>query len=57
MLCSSGGAHNLHLGFVGVSALPCVVQVVDFVLGWTTLDIAGDDGGVAGAACQVARRQ
>lgn len=56
-LCSSGGAHNLHLGFVGVSALPCVVQVVDFVLGWTTLDIIGDDGGAAGAACQVARRQ
>lgn len=34
----------LHLGWVGI-ALNChLPELADFVLGWTTLDIMGDDG-------------
>jgi len=38
----------VHLGWVGVYLICRPVDVADFVLGWTTLDIMGDDlaGGV-----------
>ncbi len=35
--------HYLHLGWIGVVATPRYLQMVDFVLGWTTLDIGADD--------------
>ncbi len=35
--------HYLHLGWVGVVATPRYLQMLDFLLGWTTLDIGGDD--------------
>ncbi|MCL5269615.1 MAG: hypothetical protein M1457_03455 [bacterium] len=35
--------HYLHLGWIGVVATPRYLQAFDFVLGWTTLDILGDD--------------
>ena len=37
----------LHLGWVGI-ALNChFAELADFFLGWTTLDIMGDDGGAS----------
>lgn len=33
----------LHLGFIGLSINCKVGQLVDFILGWTTLDVMGDD--------------
>ncbi len=36
--------HYLHLGWVGLAGSPRYYQMLDFVLGWTTLDIAFDDG-------------
>jgi hypothetical protein len=36
--------HYLHLGFVGVVANARYMEVVDFIVGWTTLDLACDDG-------------
>lgn len=36
--------HYVHLGFVGIVATPRYLQMADFVLGWTTLDIGFDDG-------------
>ncbi len=35
--------HYLHLGWVGVVATPRYLHMLDFVAGWTTLDICGDD--------------
>jgi len=35
--------HYLHLGWVGLVATPRYLQMLDFVLGWTTLDIGADD--------------
>lgn len=40
--------HSLHLGYVGVVANLRYLELLDFLLGWTTLDIACDDGGKAG---------
>jgi hypothetical protein len=36
--------HYLHLGWLGVVGNARYMEIVDFVLGWSTLDIAGDDG-------------
>lgn len=36
--------HHIHLGWVGLVANARYMEMVDFLLGWTTLDIAGDDG-------------
>ncbi len=36
--------HYLHVFFVGGVANLRYMEMVDFVLGWSTLDIAGDDG-------------
>lgn len=33
----------VHLGFIGVNVNCKIGQVLDFVLGWTTLDIGADD--------------
>jgi len=33
----------LHLGWIGIFAHLRPIDVVDFILGWTTLDIVGDD--------------
>ncbi|MBN1865997.1 hypothetical protein JW916_01775 [Candidatus Sumerlaeota bacterium] len=35
--------HYLHVGWIGVVAGPRYLQMLDFVLGWTTLDICSDD--------------
>ena len=35
--------HYLHIGWIGVVATPRYLQMLDFILGWTTLDIGGDD--------------
>jgi len=36
--------HYIHLGWIGIVASPRYLQMLDFVLGWTTLDIGYDDG-------------
>ena len=36
--------HYVHLGWIGVVAGPRYLQMLDFVLGWTALDICFDDG-------------
>ena len=36
--------HYIHLGWIGVVVSPRYLQMLDFILGWTTLDIAYDDG-------------
>ncbi|MHC4592967.1 MAG: hypothetical protein ACYS8L_09785 [Planctomycetota bacterium] len=36
--------HSLHLGWFGLVANLRYTQILDFILGWTTLDIANDDG-------------
>ena len=36
--------HYVHIGFIGVVANARYTEMIDFVLGWTTLDIAADDG-------------
>jgi len=36
---------NIHLGWVGLHASFRPLDMVDFILGWTTLDILGDDIG------------
>ncbi|MGD2175927.1 MAG: hypothetical protein PVJ27_11035 [Candidatus Brocadiaceae bacterium] len=36
--------HYVHLGRVGLVATPRYYQALDFLLGWTTLDIGFDDG-------------
>ncbi len=33
----------LHLGWIGIHATIRPVDIIDFILGWTTLDIVGDD--------------
>jgi hypothetical protein len=33
-----------HLGYVGIAWNARWTQILDFILGWTTLDIDGDDG-------------
>ena len=35
--------HYVHLGWIGVVGSPRYLQMLDFVLGWTTLDIGSDD--------------
>lgn len=35
--------HYIHLGWIGVVGSPRYLQMLDFVVGWTTLDICGDD--------------
>lgn len=35
--------HYLHLGWIGIVGGPRWLQMGDFILGWTTLDICGDD--------------
>jgi len=34
---------NLHLGWVGLFASMHPVEIIDFIVGWTSLDIVGDD--------------
>jgi len=34
---------NVHLGWIGIHASLRPLDIVDFILGWTTLDILGDD--------------
>jgi hypothetical protein len=47
----------LHLGWVGV-ALNChLPELADFFLGWTTLDIMGDDGGDESVTADAAGEQ
>lgn len=36
--------HYLHVGWLGIVGNARYMEMVDFVLGWTTLDLAGDDG-------------
>lgn len=36
--------HYLHLGWIGVVASPRYLQIIDFILGFSTLDICHDDG-------------
>lgn len=36
--------HYLHLGWVGLVGTPRWLQMADFLLGWTTLDLCFDDG-------------
>jgi len=36
--------HEVHLGFIGVIANLRYMEVLDFILGFADLDIAGDDG-------------
>jgi hypothetical protein len=40
--------HYLHVGFIGAAANLRYMEVVDFVLGLTTLDLGGDDGTAIG---------
>jgi len=40
--------HYVHLGWFGVVATPRYLQMLDFLLGWTTLDIGLDDGSERG---------
>jgi hypothetical protein len=35
--------HYLHLGWFGLVLTPRYLEMADFLLGWTTLDIGGDD--------------
>ncbi len=35
--------HYIHLGWIGLVGTPRYLQMLDFVLGWTTLDICFDD--------------
>ena len=39
-----GCMHILHLGYVGLMFNLRYMEMVDFVAGWTTFDLAGDDG-------------
>ena len=36
--------HYIHLGWVGIVVSPRYLQILDFLCGWTTLDICFDDG-------------
>ena len=38
---------NVHLGWFGLHAAFSPLDIVDFLLGWTTLDMLGDDVGAA----------
>ncbi len=40
--------HYIHLGHVGLVSNFRWGQIADFVLGWATIDFAGDDGGKVG---------
>jgi hypothetical protein len=40
--------HYLHLGWIGLVGTPRYLQMLDFLLGWTTLDICSDDGRTTG---------
>ena len=46
--------HYLHLGWVGLVVTPRYLQIIDFILGFTTLDICHDDGAAKGAWSPVA---
>ncbi|MCD6385073.1 hypothetical protein J7M23_04775 [Candidatus Sumerlaeota bacterium] len=35
--------HGIHLGWIGVYKICRPLDLIDFILGWTTLDILGDD--------------
>ncbi len=35
--------HYLHIGWIGAVASPRYLQMLDFIIGWTTLDICFDD--------------
>ncbi|NQU43466.1 hypothetical protein HQ520_09280 [bacterium] len=35
--------HYIHLGWIGVVGSPRYLQMLDFLIGWTTLDITRDD--------------
>lgn len=41
--------HYVHLGWVGVVASPRYLQIIDFILGFSTLDICKDDGAEKGS--------
>ncbi len=43
---------NLHLGWIGIHASGRPLDILDFILGWTTLDILGDDNPPAPVAAQ-----
>ena len=36
--------HYIHLGWIGVVVSPRYLQMLDFLCGWTTLDLCFDDG-------------
>jgi len=36
--------HYIHLGWVGLGANVRYAEIADFLLGWTTFDLCGDDG-------------
>ena len=36
--------HYIHLGWIGLVATPRWLQMADFLVGWTTLDLCQDDG-------------
>ncbi len=38
------GNHQLHLGWVGAVINVRLTEILDFVLGWSTYDLANDDG-------------
>jgi hypothetical protein len=37
--------HYLHLGYIGLVGNVRYAEMADFLLGWTTYDLCGDDGG------------
>ncbi len=42
--------HYIHVGWIGVVATPRWLQMADFLIGWTTLDVCQDDGAKRGVA-------
>lgn len=40
--------HNFHFAFVGIVANIRYAEILDFILGFTTFDLAGDDGRTKG---------
>ncbi len=43
---------NIHLGWIGIHASGRPLDILDFILGWTTLDILGDDNPPAPAVAK-----
>jgi hypothetical protein len=37
------GPRIIHLGWIGITETSRYADLIDFILGWTTLDILGDD--------------